>query len=890
MTLKSAGDPTATDELQILIVEDVALEAEIAARHLRKQGIQCHVHCVATEVEFLRALSEHPPHLILSDYTLPDFDGVRALNLAMAHAPDVPFIFVSGTIGEERAIDALRRGATDYVLKDNLARLGPAVERALREVRFRIAKRDAENMLRDIVATSQDWIWQLDRDGRFTFCSPAVFKILGYRPEAMLGQRFDRYLDEEFAVSVDSLLPVLSGTKSTLTGVAARWRHADGQFRWLERNAISLHDDQGRPIGYRGIDRDITQRREQQTRIQRLSRSHRMLSSINSAILRVRGRADLFQEACRIAVDQGGYDRAMVSQVDPVAGELRAVAWSGARSEFLERSVTSLQVAPSDPFDMNLQALLSGVAMVSDDLSQVAAQSAFKNAMLDLGFRSCVVLPLAVDHTPIGTLMLNSTQTSMLDTAELRVLQELAANIGYALQYFDKEDAVQFLSYFDSVTGLAKRSLFCDRFARSLAATTGADASGAAASGAVASGAVGSTVAVVVFDVQRLSLVNDSLGRDVGDRLLEQIAERLKNHFGDARSVAHFGGGTFAAFFSDLVDPTQTGRLLHSEAARFFADPFLIEGRELRASIRSGFAYYPDDGRTADTVVQSAEAALTRAKQIGTPYVLHSLMGRDADHGRLALEARLSGAMQRDELLLYYQPQVDIDTRRVVGVEALMRWRDKQQGLVLPGVFIPLLESMGLIVDAGRWAIEQAAKDCRAWRALGAADLRCSVNVSALQLRERDFVERVIAATGAVPGESMPIDLELTESMLMHDLESSTQKFETLRRAGLRIAIDDFGTGYSSLQHLARLPIDTLKIDRSFVQGIVDNPHDRSIVATIIQLAKQFAMSTVAEGVETDEQLSLLREMRCDQAQGYLFSKPVTAAGITQMLREAGYS
>lgn len=888
MTAPSPGNPAVSDDLRILIVEDVAIEAEIAARHLQKQGLQCHIHCVATEAEFLRALNEHPPHLILSDYTLPDFDGVRALNLAMTHAPDVPFIFVSGTIGEERAIDALRRGATDYVLKDNLARLGPAAERALREVRDQVAKRDAEHMLRDIVATSQDWIWQLDREGRFTFCSPAVFKILGYRPEDMLGQRFDRYLDEEFAVNVDSLLPVLSGTKSTLTGVAARWRHADGQFRWLERNAISLRDEKGKPVGYRGIDRDITQRREQQTRIQRLSRSHRMLSSINSAILRVRGRAELFQEACRIAVDQGGYDRAMVCQVDPVAGELRTVAWAGARSEFLERRATSLQVAPSDPFDMNLQALLSGVAMVSDDLSQVVAQSAFKNAMLDLGFRSCVVLPLVVDHTPIGTLMLNSTQTSMLDTTELRVLQELAANIGYALQYFDKEDAVQFLSYFDSVTGLAKRSLFCDRFARSLATLQSGDGSGAVASGAVASGAAAST-AVVVFDVQRLSLVNDSLGRDIGDRLLEQIAERLKNHFGDARHVAHFGGGTFAAVFSDLVDPSQTGRLLHNEAARLFADPFLIEGRELRASIRSGFAYYPDDGRTADTVVQSAEAALTRAKQLGTPYVLHSLMGKDADQGRLALESRLSGAMQREELLLYYQPQVDIDTRRIVGVEALMRWRDKQQGLVLPGVFIPLLESMGLIVDAGRWAIEQAAKDCRAWRALGAADLRCSVNVSALQLRERDFVERVIAATGAAPGESMPIDLELTESMLMHDLGSSTQKFETLRRAGLRIAIDDFGTGYSSLQHLARLPIDTLKIDRSFVQGIVDNPHDRSIVATIIQLAKQFAMSTVAEGVETDEQLSLLREMRCDQAQGYLFGKPVTAAEITQMLREANH-
>jgi diguanylate cyclase (GGDEF)-like protein len=737
-------------QLQMVIVEDSDADAELVGRNLAKAGLNVHIHRVETERDFVQALQQIAPDVILSDFSLPQFDGLRALDIAVLHAPGTPFIFVSGTIGEERAIDALRRGATDYVLKSNLSRLGAAVERALREVALKAARETSEQ-----------------------------------------------------------------------------------------------------------------QRRDQEIRLQRLTRTYRMLSSTSSAILRLRNRVELFDEVCRIAAHQGGYDRVVISLIDPDARTLRPRAWAGMDSVTL-RAVDCI-VLDSDPQSIGMveRAIRSGAPSVHNDLAHEPPPRAQHEILVAHGYRAAAALPLLIDRTAIGAISLFSNQRDVFDAAEVDVLLELTANLSFALQYLEKDEAVHFLSYFDTLTGLAKRPLFCQRLAELLGA-----------------GVDGGALTVVVFDVQKLGAINDSLGRYVGDRLIEKIAVRMKQTYADSECAAYFGGGTFALTLTAAGNPADTGRMLQSAAAQLFVEPFEIDGQVLRPAIRSGVAFYPHDADTADALVQNAEAALKAAQEDNEKYMLYGLVTQRPTSRSLALEARLSGALDRDEFRLHYQPKVNVESGRVEGLEALLRWQDTEDGLVPPSLFVPLLERSGAIVDVGEWVLHQAVRDIRSWIAAGLTVVRVAVNVSPLQLRRRDFADRVLASIEHSDKQSCGVDLEITESMLMQDLELSIRKLAQLREAGIGIAIDDFGTGYSSLRLLARLPVDTLKVDRSFIQSIADTPNVMTLVATIISLARAFNMHTVAEGVETAEQLRILRAVNCDQAQGYLFGRPTPASDV----------
>jgi diguanylate cyclase (GGDEF)-like protein len=741
-------------KLQLVVVEDSVEDAELVARHLAKAGLDVVMHRVQTEADFISALREKQPDLILSDFSLPQFSGLRALDVAIANAPDTPFIYVSGTIGEERAIDALRRGATDYVLKTNLSRLSSAVERALREAALKADQRKSEQ-----------------------------------------------------------------------------------------------------------------QRREQEVRLQRLTRTYRMLSSTSSAILRLRNRIDLLDEVCRIAVIQGGYERVSISLIDTDARVLRPRACAGTDSEPLQ-AVDSADLDSAAEPGMAERAIRTGAPSVRNDLAGEPRMAERHEVLMAQGYRAVAALPLLIDGTPIGVITLFSAQCEVFDEAELGVLLELTANLGFALQYLAKDEAVHFLSYFDSLTGLAKRPLFCERLAQRLS-DDAADGNGRT---------------VVVFDVQKLGTINDSLGRYVGDRLIEKIAARLKQAYADPECVAYFGGGTFAVMLADVGNSSDTGRLMQNAAAQTFVEPFYIEGHELRISIRSGLAFYPHDADSADALVQDAEAALKAAREDNEKYMLYGLVTQRPTSRSLALEARLTGALERQEFLLYYQPKVNIDTGRIEGLEALLRWQDVQDGLVPPSLFVPLLERSGAIVDVGEWVLLQAAQDIRGWVAAGLTNIRVAVNVSPLQLRRRDFVERVLASIKPAIKQPAGVDIEITESMLMQDLELSIGKLSQLREAGIGVAIDDFGTGYSSLRLLARLPVDTLKVDRSFIQSIADSPNMMTLVSTIVSLARAFNMKTVAEGVETAEQLQMLRLIKCDQAQGFLHGRPTPASEVPSVI------
>src|SRR5205814_1831234 len=317
-------------------------------------------------------------------------------------------------------------------------------------------------------------------------------------------------------------------------------------------------------------------------------------------------------------------------------------------------------------------------------------------------------------------------------------------------------------------------------------------------------------------------------------------------------------------------------RTLHEDVARVFARPFSVDGREIVAEIKSGVACYPDDGREANELVQNAEAALKEAKTSGERYLHHRIEMNSELARRVGLEQRLRTALDQGQFLLHYQPKITLHTGRIASVEALLRWHDPENGLTSPAVFLPLLESAGLMAATGAWVFRQAASDCRAWRCKGLPPIRVAVNLSPPELRQRNIAGEILEAIGDLVGDpAWGIDVEITEGALSGDSSSCVHALRLLRAAGLAIAIDDFGAGFSSLGRLSELPIDTLKIDRMFISRLPSDRKSCTLVSTIIDLAHAFDMTTVAEGVENQSQLDYLLGASCDESQGYLHSRPL---------------
>jgi diguanylate cyclase (GGDEF)-like protein len=392
---------------------------------------------------------------------------------------------------------------------------------------------------------------------------------------------------------------------------------------------------------------------------------------------------------------------------------------------------------------------------------------------------------------------------------------------------------------------------------------------------------------VMFFDIERFRQINDTLGRAVGDEFLKKVAARFTAAMRAQDTVARVGGDVFAVAVASFASMNDATHLFAERFAQAVASPIAVNGQELRVVLKAGVAIFPSDGDTAEALCGNAEAALRKAKDSGQRHVFYTPEINARVAGSLALENKLRRALEAEQFVLHYQPKVDTKTRALVGVEALIRWNEPELGLVPPAKFIPLMEETGIILQAGRWALNRAVADVQAWRAKGFAAPRVAVNVSQVQLRQADFVKSVLEALEGF-GEGEPaLDLEITESMVMQNLEVVIHALQTLRDVGVETFLDDFGTGYSSLAYVARLPVIALKIDRSFVVEMTFSHYARTIVQTVISLAHSLGLKVVAEGVDHEDQVKMLAAFDCDQMQGYLISKPVPPEQIEAMLAKA---
>jgi diguanylate cyclase (GGDEF)-like protein len=676
---------------------------------------------------------------------------------------------------------------------------------------------------------------------------PSVHSLLA-APIVSLSQVYgwvcltDKIGEEEFSAADEELLRIL----------------ADQVGRFYEIRSLYIEIQQHATR----LEAEVAQRTLAETKLKRLNRVYAVLSQINALVVRVQNREELFRETCRIAVEAGAFRMAWIGVIDSETLEGKVVAWHGGEESYVDKIRLTARDDTLESERPACRSLRQSQPVICNDIATDLSLACVRDELLARGHRSVGCFPVTVSGRPEAVLALFAGEPDAFDDEEGQLLLELARSISFSVDHMEKHERLNYLAYYDELTGLANRGLFLERVAQ------------------YQRGAISDAhkLALFLIDLERFKNINDSLGRPAGDALLKLVADWLTHNLDDANLVARVGADVFAVVLPQVIHGGDVTRLLETTLKALPKQLFRLNGTELRISAKVGIALFPDDAANADALFRNAEAALRNAKTRGDRFLFYTQQMTKTVAGKLTLENQLRQALDQGEFVLHYQPKVSLASGKLTGAEALIRWNDPRTGLVSPAGFIPVLEETGLIHEVGRWALHQAIDDYLRWRKAGLEVVRIAVNVSPLQLRHRDFVAEIMEAIGIGPAAAAGLELEMTETLIMEDVRYSIESLQAIRDTGVEIAIDDFGTGYSSLSSLHKLPLDTLKIDRSFVADMNASPEGMALVSTIIKLARSLKLKVVAEGVETQEQARLLRLLDCDEMQGYLFSKPMTGA------------
>jgi diguanylate cyclase (GGDEF)-like protein/PAS domain S-box-containing protein len=681
---------------------------------------------------------------------------------------------------------------------------------------------DSEERFRTLVETTSDWIWEVDARGVYTYASPKVRELLGYAPEEVIGKTPFDFMPPDEAAKVGRQFADIVAARGPFERLENVNLRKDGRRAVIETSGVPVFDHEGGLAGWRGIDRDITVRKQAE---EAFHKTHELLENVFSSthiLIAYLDKDFNFIRVNRVYAEADG------RPPEFFVGKNHFALYPNAEVEAIFRRVVETGIPYTTyarPFEYP------------------------EHPERGVTYWDWTVTPVR-DHGE----GVNSVVFSLVNVTERTLAQE----------------KIRFLAYHDELTGLPNRTLLIDRLGQTV----------------LEAGRRGRRVAVLCLDLDRFKIVNESLGHDTGNALIKNVAQRLLECVRPGDSVARLEGDEFAMVFADVAQPDDAYRVLHRIKERF-ALPITVDGHNLFVTLSIGVALYPLDGTDADALLRNAEAAMHQAKAHGgDTHRFYAAQMTAASAERLALENGLREALERGEFLLHYQPQVDLRSGHITGMEALVRWRHPERGMVPPATFIPLAEEIGLIVPIGEWVLRAACLQARAWQKENPGAIRVAVNLSPQQFREPglgETVRRILNETGLDP---RLLDIELTESVLAGNPDSVAGVLGELERLGSQISIDDFGTGYSSLSHLKRFPVDVLKIDQSFVRDCTADADDAAIVQAIITMAHALGIQTIAEGVETKEQLEFLHRNGCDAMQGYYFSRPVPAEEITRLLRE----
>ena len=817
---------------RVLLVEDDPSDAKLIREALANSaGWACHVEWVRKQATALERLGKAAVDVILLDLSLPDGQGLAVFDRISKAAPGALILVLSGANDEALARAAVQRGANDYLAKGAVD--AHWLPQALRYILDRKAsqdvQRDGEEHFRAMSDASPLGIFVSDAQGNCVYTNAAYHKISGLDFEEALGTNWSMAIhpDDRQRI-VTEWREAVSGHKAFQTEV--RFMRKDGTVVWTRLNAAAMPEGPSSRGRVQTVE-DITERKAadlelQLTRealFQEKERAQVTLNSIGDAVL---------------CTDIAGN----VTYLNLVAETMTGWSMAEALGQPLSDVFRIINGATRQPADNPGQRAIAenrvvGLATDSILIRRDGIESDIEDSSAPIHNR---------DGRVAGAVIV------FHDVSESRAMAQKMAH----------------LAQHDFLTGLPNRLLLTERFSRAIGQARRHH----------------KQVALLFLDMDYFKNINDSLGHVIGDQLLQSVAKRLGECIRTTDTVCRQGGDEFVILLAEIEQRQDAAQVAEKLLAALLV-PHCIAGHELHITLSIGISIYPDDGSTADAVMQNADTAMYYAKAKGrNNYQFYTPEMNTRAIQRLSVENNLRRALKNGEFELYYQPKIDIASGAMTGAEALIRWQDPELGLIYPGQFVAIAEECGLIVPIGRWVLHETCRQVQAWLDCGLQAVPVSVNISALEFRHLKFLEGVasiLQESGLAPRY---LELELTESILMHDAEASAQVLEKLKAMGLQLAIDDFGTGYSSLSYLSRFPIDTLKIDQSFVRDIASNADDAAIVSAIVGMGKNLQQRVIAEGVETSEQLAFLKALQCDEAQGFLFNHPLPAGDFSRLL------
>jgi diguanylate cyclase (GGDEF)-like protein/PAS domain S-box-containing protein len=760
--------------------------------------------------------------------------------------------------------------------------------------------RDNEERFINVAHATTDAVWDWDLEGDTIWWNDGAQKVFGFPPE-QTARDSDAWLAR---LHPDDRDRVQQKIVDAIKGESDNWSDtyqsqcSDGSYKYVSDHALLVRREDGRVKRMVGGVTDLSSRKQLERDLERLNRALRMLTACNELLIRASDEHDLLTAVCELIVTIGGYKMAYVAfAVQDERRSILPVAHAGDPAYLASLALSWSEHLPLGRGPAG-RTIRSGAATFVNDILIDPLFAPWRENAARHGFRAYVSLPL-LDHSgTFGLLALFSEKVLAVGTEEIRLLQQMANDIAFGIGNLRAQTAqraaaqeIEQLAFYDQLTQLPNRQLLVERLRHSQSRTA-------------RTGMIG---ALLFIDLDNFKTLNDTLGHARGDQLLQVVSARLSGCVREHDTVARFGGDEFVISLVDLDLDTEAAHDKALTVADKILDamrqPILLDDHEHQGSCSIGITLFDQKEDTIDDLLKRADLAMYRAKAAGRNAArMFTPDMQTAVNARVEAEADLRRAVAQEEFILHYQPQIDLQGR-VTGAEALVRWQHPQRGMVSPLEFIFLAEETGLIHALGRLVLESACRQFAKWStlfsksvgapaadsvgktdAIAAVSLVLAVNVSVQQFRHPDFVDLVLAVVASSGIDPRCLKLELTESLLVDDVEATIARMSALKARGIAFALDDFGTGYSSLSYLKRLPLDELKIDQSFVRDVLSDPNDAAIARTIVALANSLGLSVIAEGVETAAQRDFLAQNGCTAYQGYFISRPLPAAGFEQFV------
>ncbi|MFA5985647.1 MAG: EAL domain-containing protein [Methylococcaceae bacterium] len=882
---------------RILIVDDTVASLKLATDLLKDEGYQV-LSAISGELA-LKAAIRNPPELVLLDIMMSGMDGFEVCTRLKSHpnTSNLPIIFVSALPDTREKVRGFGLGAVDFVTKpyqreELLARVKTHLEvyRLRNHLEKMVESRSSKLMesevklktsldnfisanaqLRTLLNTIPDLVWLKDPEGVFLACNFQFERLLGAKEAEIVGKTDYDFVNKELAdfYRENDRLAMVNGKASA----NEEWiTFAENGYRGLfETIKTPMFDRMGTFIGVLGISREITERHAAEEKIQRHMRFYAALNECNKAIVHCTDETDLFMKICQSAVLLCSMKTAWVGLTNPETQMLIPVGCFGAGLADLQN--IQISTAGDSPFGNGPSsiAIREQRPVWCQDTMNDPITEPWHVLNLDNDWVASASLPLTRNGNVVGALILYAGKANAFDAEKRDLLIGMARDISFALDNFSREMArrqaeseITRLAFYDSLTNLPNRRLLFERLQQSLAESQ-------------RNGQYG---AVMFIDLDGFKTLNDTKGHCIGDLLLLEVANRLHASLREGDTIARLGGDEFIVILNELGGHARLAAVKAEVAGNkileAISQPYILHGYEHFCSASMGIELFNNHDRTVEELLKFTDIAMYHAKRAKRNSLLFFDPAMQAElEKRMATEKDLRCALEENQFKIYYQMQVD-GNRHIIGAEALIRWQHPHRGLTLPVEFIHIAEETNLILPIGKWVLEVACDQLHSWHSQqNTCQLQLAVNVSAAQFHQQDFVRQIHQILSHHPLNPNRLKLELTESLVLENIGDTIIKMQQLREMGVSFSLDDFGTGYSSLNYLTKLPFDQLKIDQSFVRNINKQKSDAIIVQTIIGMANNLGIESIAEGVETEEQYTFLSQHGCNLYQGFLFGRPV---------------